>query len=106
MTRQLLIGGEWVDGADGGYDVVNPATETVVDAAPEASVEQANAAAAAAREAFESWSQTTPEYRADLLAKAADAIKARYQDLLPVVIAETGCTETVGKQMQVPTAWT
>ena len=25
--RQLLIGGEWVDGADGGYDVVNPATE-------------------------------------------------------------------------------
>ena len=33
-TRQLLIGGEWVDGADGGYDVVNPATEEVVDAGP------------------------------------------------------------------------
>ena len=34
--RKLLIGGEWVDGADGGYDVVNPATEEVVGVAPEA----------------------------------------------------------------------
>jgi len=32
---QLLIGGAWVDGADGGYDVVNPATEEVVGVAPE-----------------------------------------------------------------------
>ena len=38
--------------------------------------------------------------------RAAEAIKARFKDLLPTVIAETGCTATVGKQMQVPTAWT
>src|SRR5262245_62182740 len=105
-ARQLLIGGEWVAGADGGYAVVNPATEEVVDEAPEASVAQAEDAARAARTAFESWSRTTPEYRAELLLKAADAIKARFEDLLPLVIAETGCTATVGKQMQVPTAWT
>ncbi len=104
-TRQLLIGGEWVDGADGGYDVVNPATEEVVDEAPEASVTQAHDAARSAREAFDSWSQTKPEVRAELLQKTADAIKARFEDLLPLVIAETGCTATVGKQMQVPTAW-
>src|SRR5262245_1534584 len=105
-TRQLLIGGEWVDGAEGGYDVVNPATEEVVDAAPEASAAQAHDAARAAREAFDSWSQTKPEFRAELLAKTAEAIKGRFEDLLPLVIAETGCTTTVGKQMQVPTAWT
>jgi acyl-CoA reductase-like NAD-dependent aldehyde dehydrogenase len=104
--RKLLIGGEWVDGADGGYDVINPATEEVVGVAPEASAAQALDAARAAQEAFPAWSQTTPEARAELLAKAADAIKARFKDLLPLVIAETGCTETVGKQMQVPTAWT
>ena len=68
-TRQLLIGGEWVDGADGGYDIVNPATEDVVDVAPEASVAQAQDAARAARAAFDGWSQTKPEFRADLLAK-------------------------------------
>jgi acyl-CoA reductase-like NAD-dependent aldehyde dehydrogenase len=105
-SRQVLIGGEWVDGAGGGYDVINPATEEVVDVAPEASAAQALDAARAAQEAFPEWSQTTPEFRADLLAKAGAAIKSHYKDLLPTVIAETGCTETVGKQMQVPTAWT
>ena len=103
-ARQLLIGGEWVDGADGGYDVVNPATEEVVGVAPEASVAQAEAAARAAQEAFASWSQTAPEVRADLLQKTADAIRAHFGELLPLVIAETGCTAVVGKQMQVPQA--
>jgi len=103
--RKLLIGGRWVDGADGGYDVVNPATEAIVGVAPEASRAQALDAARAAHEAFPEWSQTTPEFRAELLTKAAAAIKARFKELLATVIAETGCTETVGKQMQVPTAW-
>src|SRR3954469_906299 len=105
-SRKVLIGGEWVDGADGGYDVINPATEEVVGVAPEASAAQARDAARAAQEAFPEWSQTTPEFRADLLAKAGEAIKGHYKGLLPTVIAETGCTATVGKQMQVPTAWT
>ena len=65
--RKLLIGGEWVDGADGGYDVVNPATEEIVGVAPEASPAQALDAARAAQEAFPAWSQTTPEARAELL---------------------------------------
>ncbi|MGH8982656.1 MAG: aldehyde dehydrogenase family protein [Acidimicrobiia bacterium] len=101
---RLLIGGEWVEGADGTYDVVNPATEAVVGQAPEASADQANAAARAAREAFDSWSQTTPEQRRDLLKAAAERLRAGLEDLVPLVIAETGCTATVGRQMQVPVA--
>ena len=77
--RRLLIGGEWVDGADGGYDVVNPATEEVVGVAPEASASQALDAARAAQDAFPAWSQTTPETRAELLSKAAAAIKFAFQ---------------------------
>src|SRR3954447_11367115 len=101
---QLLIGGEWVDGADGGYEIVNPATEEVIGFAPEASEEQARDAARAAQAAFPAWSQTPPAVRAELLQKTADAMKEHFDDLLPVVIAETGCTATVGKQMQVPQA--
>jgi acyl-CoA reductase-like NAD-dependent aldehyde dehydrogenase len=104
--RKLLIGGEWVDGADGGYNVINPATEEIVGVAPEASAAQALDAARAAQEAFPAWSQTTQQERSELLAKAGAAIKSHYKDLLPTVIAETGCTETVGKQMQVPQVWT
>lgn len=38
-TYKMLIGGEWVDGANGSYPIINPATETVVGHAPECSVE-------------------------------------------------------------------
>ena len=62
---QLLIGGEWLDGADGGYEIINPATEEVVGIAPEASEAQALDAARAAQEAFPAWSQTSPEVRAE-----------------------------------------
>lgn len=102
--ERLLIGGDWVDGGDGGYEIVNPATESVVGVAPEASVQQAQDAARAARDAFESWSRTTPERRADLLKAAAERVRQKIEDLVPLVIAETGCTATVGRSMQVPVA--
>ncbi len=101
---QLLIGGSWVDGDHGTYPIVNPATEEVVGRAPEASAAQAEAAAGAAREAFDSWSRTTPEERANLLDAAGKALHAQRDDFIPLVIAETGCTATVGKAMQVPQA--
>ena len=44
---KVLIGGTWVEAGDGTYDIVNPATEQVVGQAPNASVDDANAAAAA-----------------------------------------------------------
>jgi acyl-CoA reductase-like NAD-dependent aldehyde dehydrogenase len=101
-TWQVLIGGDWTDGDAGSYPIVNPATEEVVGHAPEASADQAREAARAAQEAFRAWSRTTPEHRAELLEKAGDAVRAHADDLVPLVIAETGCTATVGKTMQVP----
>ncbi len=103
-AERLLIGGEWVDGGDGGYDIVNPATEEIVGVAPEASVEQARAAARAAHDAFPSWSRTKPQQRAELLEAAANRIREKTDELVPLVIAETGCTATVGRTMQVPVA--
>jgi acyl-CoA reductase-like NAD-dependent aldehyde dehydrogenase len=103
-SYRLLIGGDWVAGGDGAYPIVNPATEEVEAEAPEASAQQARDAAAAAAEAFPAWSRTTPEERANLLQAAGAALKAKVPDLVPLTIAETGCTLTVGKQMQVPQA--
>ena len=101
---QLLIGGSWVDGAAGTYPVVNPATEEVVGHAPEATAAQAEDAAAAASAAAEAWARTTPDVRAELLEAAGTALFARRDEFVPLVIAETGCTATVGKSMQVPQA--
>ena len=99
---QLLIGGKWVDAGNGTYDVVNPATEQVVGQAPNASPADAEAAAAAAREAFPAWAATPAEERLALLKAASAAIRARNDDLVPLVIAETGATASVGSRMQVP----
>ena len=92
--RTLLIGGEWVEGADGAYEVVNPATEEVVGVAPEASVAQAHDAARAAAGGVPGVVADHARDARRAAAQAAAAIKARAKDLLPLVIAETGCTAT------------
>jgi len=99
---KLLIGGSWVEAGDGTYDIVNPATEQVVGQAPNASVEDARNAAAAAAEAFPAWSATPVEERLALLKEAAAAIRAKGDELVPLVIAECGATASVGSRMQVP----
>src|SRR5580704_4014285 len=104
QERQLLIGGKWVDASGDPYEIINPATEEVVGTAPQATVADAESAAAAARDALPGWSATPTEERLSLMAKAAEAIRAKSADLLPLVIAETGATATVGSRMQVPVA--
>jgi len=106
MTTQyrLLIGGEWVDGAHGSYGIVNPATEESFAQAPEASVDQALAAARAARDAFPGWWRTPASERARLLEAVAQRLRERAGDLVPLIISETGATAMVGSRMQVPVA--
>lgn len=99
---RLLIGGDWVEGSAGTYDVVNPATEEVVGAAPQASVVDALGAAAAARAAQPGWAATPPEERARLLQAVADRVRERAAEMLPLIIAETGATVSVGSALQVP----
>lgn len=98
------VGGEWLDGSAGTYGVVNPATEEVIAEAPEASVADAEAAAAAAKAALPGWKRTPPAARAELLQRLADAVRARGDHLLPLIVAETGATLTVGSALQVPQA--
>jgi acyl-CoA reductase-like NAD-dependent aldehyde dehydrogenase len=101
---KLLIGGELVDGANGTSPIVNPATEEVVGLAPEASVDQALEAARAAQEAFPAWAATPVAERAAMLRAVTDELMKLQGDLVPLIIAETGATATVGSRMQVPVA--
>jgi acyl-CoA reductase-like NAD-dependent aldehyde dehydrogenase len=101
--HRLLIGGEWVT-SPGTYDVVNPATEQLVGRAPEATVDQVADACAAARTAQPSWATTSMDERCALLARAADALDARRDDLVALTQAETGATLRTTKTMQVPQA--
>ena len=55
-------------------EVVNPATEEVVDSVPAGTPEDVDLAVATAKRAFADWSATDVEKRAAILAKAADLI--------------------------------
>ncbi|MBS1848320.1 MAG: aldehyde dehydrogenase family protein, partial [Actinobacteria bacterium] len=59
-----LIGGEFVEGSDGTYPIINPATEQVVAEAPQASAADVAAAAAAAKDAQPAWAAMKPAKRA------------------------------------------
>ncbi|MFG2645783.1 aldehyde dehydrogenase family protein [Streptomyces sp. NPDC048370] len=101
MTQRLFVGGAWVEPADGHYEVVNPATEEVVGLAPEASRAQVYEAAAAAREAFATWSRTKPEERAAILDRAADLMARDAEANVALAQAETGATTGTARGMQV-----
>jgi acyl-CoA reductase-like NAD-dependent aldehyde dehydrogenase len=101
---RLLVDGEWIDPDSGYYDVVNPATEQVIGQAPEASVQQANEAAAAAKAAFRSWSRTSQEERSAILERVAELLVKRGDEIVPLLQAETGATMRVASTMQVPVA--
>jgi len=92
MNREykLLIGGAWVAGDNGSFDVLNPATEAVVAACPSASVGQLDAAVAAADEAFRQWQFSSNDTRKQLLHDIADKIEAHAAELAEIVVAEQG----------------
>ncbi|MFE4327954.1 aldehyde dehydrogenase family protein [Streptomyces sp. NPDC056831] len=99
-NRRLFIGGEWTEPDHGHYEVINPATEEVVGLAPEASREQVYAAAAAAREAFATWSRTRPEERAAILDRAADLMQRDLTGNAALAQAESGATTSTARAMQ------
>jgi len=99
--QRLFIGGSWVEPDGGHYEVIDPADESVVGLAPEASREQVHAAAAAAREAFGPWSRTAPEERAAILARTAEIIRRNLVPYAELAQAESGATTGTARGMQV-----
>ncbi|MEU5002205.1 aldehyde dehydrogenase family protein [Streptomyces sp. NPDC021622] len=99
--QRLFIGGEWTEPDGGHYEVINPATEGVVGLAPEASRAQVHQAATAAREAFATWSRTTPEERAAVLDRAAAIMQRDFASYAELAQAESGATTGTARGMQV-----
>ena len=89
---RVYIGGVWVRASKPGaaIDVVNPSTEEVMGSVPEATAADVDVAVAAARAAFGSWSSTAPEERAANLARIAEGLQARVDDIARLVTEEIG----------------
>lgn len=94
MNVELLIGGESRPALDTNntFERKDPVTGEVASIAVAATVADALSAVDAAAAAFPAWSKTGPSERRMLLNKAADALEAKTDAIIGLMIAETGAT--------------
>ncbi|BBF92984.1 gamma-aminobutyraldehyde dehydrogenase [Blastochloris tepida] len=76
LPSRMRIGAEFVAGTEPGENVLNPRTGATLIELPEASLDQIDAAVAAASDAFTTWSQESPAARAAALLAIAGRIEA------------------------------
>ena len=85
------IGGRRVDGASGrSGPVYNPATGTQTGAVDFASVEEVDAAVAAAKEAFPAWRATSLARKAELFFRIRELLDERREALAEILVREHG----------------
>lgn len=93
MTLKMYINGKWVDSRNGETrEVINPATNEVIDKVPEGTASDTESAIAAAKKAFESgvWSDLYAQERADYLFRIADRIEAEKDEFVRLEVMNNG----------------
>ena len=97
----FYIDGEWVrPGGRKTLEVINPATEEPFAEIALGTEDDVNAAVAAAKRAFETYSQTSREERLELFARILDAYKKRYADVAEAIMLEMGAPKKLAQGSQ------
>ncbi len=100
--EQLYIGGQWTPSqGPARLEVTESATEQVIARIPEGTVQDADRAVAAARLAFEPWSQTPVAQRKQALIDLADGLAARQEEIALTITREVGMPKVLSKAVQV-----
>lgn len=95
---QQLIDGAWTDAMDGGrWDVMNPATEETIRSVPFGAGADCHAAIEAAARAFPAWASRTPYDRGALLARTAQLLRERADEIGRTTVMESGKPYPQGK---------
>jgi aldehyde dehydrogenase (NAD+) len=102
----LYIDGDWVSpSGEATEDVVNPATEEVIASLPVGEMAECDAALAAARRAFEEgpWPRMSGAERSTTLLRMLDVLLARRDELIDLVMTETGAPQGLAAGLHVDT---
>jgi len=98
------INGEWLSSdAIDLHDIINPATEESIGQVAYGTASDVNLAVAAARAAFDAFSQWSVEQRLELLSKIEQTYLARYNDMAGAITAEMGAPITFSQKAQAAT---
>jgi aldehyde dehydrogenase (NAD+) len=107
VKDRVFIGGEWVEpDASGTLEVVNSTTEETMGTIPACTAADADRAVRAARDAFETWSQTSREERAGYLSAIAAGLAERSEEIGATIAQELGMPLRLSQMIQagLPTA--
>jgi acyl-CoA reductase-like NAD-dependent aldehyde dehydrogenase len=102
IARETLpIGGEWVEpSAAGTIEVVGATTEEVIGRVPEGTADDVDRAVAAARAAFETWSQVPLADRVGLCTAVSIKLQERQEELTGLLAMEMGAPVSFGTMVQ------
>ncbi|MGH2930693.1 MAG: aldehyde dehydrogenase family protein, partial [Solirubrobacteraceae bacterium] len=92
VPKQLYIGGEWRDGANGTLAVEDPSTGEALCEVADASVDDAREALDAAVDAGPAFAATAPRERGEILRRAFELIVERREELALLMTLEMGKT--------------
>ncbi|WP_226019010.1 aldehyde dehydrogenase family protein [Novosphingobium sp. FKTRR1] len=97
----IYVGGEWQQ-TEISEPVINPADESLLIEAPVGSTAQVEAAIAAAREAFDhgDWPRLPVAQRQAMMTRFLDAIDARREAIVAMIVAEAGATQMLAGFLQ------
>ncbi|SCW49807.1 succinate-semialdehyde dehydrogenase / glutarate-semialdehyde dehydrogenase [Rhizobium mongolense subsp. loessense] len=91
FSHGLYIGGAWRPAAGKGrIEVIDPSTEAVIVAVPDATVADAEAAVQAAASATEGWRETPPRKRSEILRRCFELMVERSEMLATLISLENG----------------
>lgn len=86
----VFIGGEWLPGSAGEFDVENPADRTVIDQVSDGGPIEATAAVDAAAAALPVWSSMPPRQRSEILRRTYELMVRDTEELAQLICAENG----------------
>ncbi|HME34309.1 MAG TPA: aldehyde dehydrogenase family protein [Candidatus Sulfotelmatobacter sp.] len=99
--RQFYIDGTWVSPAKSrDWEIINPATEEPIATISLGSAADVDQAVAAAKKAFDSYSQTTVEERLALLQRVIEIYKAKSEEMAQTISLEMGCPLSLARAAQ------
>jgi succinate-semialdehyde dehydrogenase/glutarate-semialdehyde dehydrogenase len=91
IPTDLYIGGKFVSSSDGGrFDVIDPATGSVIASVADGTEQDATSAVDAAADAAADWANTPPRERSEILRKAFGLMTERAERLAQVISSENG----------------
>jgi betaine-aldehyde dehydrogenase len=100
--EQIYVNGQWMTSTGSGrLEVTDSATEKVIATIPEGTPADVDAAVAAARAAFDSWSSLPTEERAAYLTKIHAGLEARTDEIAEVIAREVGMPLVLANLIQV-----